>query len=260
MVSRDHFVAYLLHQLPDEERNALAERCVTDPDLHAEVQMVEAELLDAYARGLASPEQRSRIEAFLLGSPAQRRKLAFARALNAVMPAAMPATNAGGRAFPWRLAAAAVLIVGLAGATAWLARENARLRSQAAAVPAMTPPRADGVPQSAVYAISLPIDAVRGAGFERRAMLPAGTDVVRLDLELEPGEPARSFSAVVSSLGADPGVVWTAEPILPERRGGADVASIWIPAKVLRPGRCEIKLSAAGRAVGYYNVTIVPQG
>ncbi len=51
MVNRDQLIAYLLHQMAEDEREAFSERCFLEPGLREDLQMAEADLLDAYARG-----------------------------------------------------------------------------------------------------------------------------------------------------------------------------------------------------------------
>src|SRR5690242_4232100 len=86
MVTRDDLIGYLLHRLPEEARAALAEQWLADPELHEQLRMAEAELLDAYARDQAPPDDRRAIEIYLLASDSQREKLAFAEALRAALP------------------------------------------------------------------------------------------------------------------------------------------------------------------------------
>ena len=99
MVNRDQVIAYLLHQMAEDEREVFSERCFVEPGLREDLQMAEADLLDAYARGKAKGEDRKQIERWLLGSSVQRQKLDFAQALATVLPDAAPRRNRprGGR-------------------------------------------------------------------------------------------------------------------------------------------------------------------
>ena len=72
-------IAYLLHKLPDSEREAFEDRWMEDSGLYNELQDVEAELLDDYASGALTPEDRDLVTRHLLGDPAQDQKLLFAR-------------------------------------------------------------------------------------------------------------------------------------------------------------------------------------
>jgi hypothetical protein len=74
---------YLLGKMDEAEREAFGERLLADPELFAEVEAEELELLDAYARNEAPADLRAAIERHLLASPLQRQRLGFSRALAA---------------------------------------------------------------------------------------------------------------------------------------------------------------------------------
>jgi hypothetical protein len=244
MVNRDDLIAYLLHTMPEEERAAVAERWMTDPGLHQQLRACEAELLDAYARNGVSPGERALIERHLLGSATQRQKLAFAEALHT----ALPATNR--RKPSWLVAAAAAAMILLVAGAAWLVWQNQELRREMATVRAHTPSLTSG----SVYATLLPLNGVRGpAADERRVVIPSGAEIVRLDLELEPGDETSTYSATTSQGAA---VVWSEEPVRPLRRGAAFVAPVWIPAAVLAPGRYEVALKTGATTIAYYRFII----
>jgi hypothetical protein len=236
MVNRDDMIAYLLHQMPEAERAAFAERWFTEPDLYEQLQMVEAELLDDCARGKVSRSQRRQIEQYLLGSEFQQRKLAFAGALQAAIPSPKSSRVA------WLPLIAAVLIASL-GLSLWLGIENRKLQNEATRlhVPQVV---ADGV-----YTIGLPSDTLRGAT-ENAVRLPAGVRLLRVELELPPGNPGGDYSAAL--LSGDR-TVWREGPL----RAEAGVATVWIPATVFAPGEHAIKLDASGSASAYYRFTIL---
>jgi hypothetical protein len=242
-------IAYLLHRMPDDARAAFAERWLAEPGLHEQLRMVEAELLDAYARGELSADDRQSIERHLLHSQHQREKLAFAEVL---------ATRLSGARRPRRrtwltpLAAAAVITL-LAGTITWLASQNQALRHQLESVRPQPVRSASGT----ILIVSLPADALRdGASDERRLVLPREAEQVRLDLELESSGGADEYAVEVSTLGRR---VWRAEPIRPSRRGAASVAPVWVPASVLQPGRYEVMLALRGQPLAYYHLLIAAQ-
>jgi hypothetical protein len=247
-MSRDDLNAYLLHTMPEDERAALAERWMTDPDLYGQLCASEADLLDAYVRNQVSPGERALIEQHLLGSDSQRRKLAFAAALRTALPAAE-------RRWPaWVLPAVAAAMVALVAAAGWFGQQNHRLRREVAGLRAQPLPP----PAGNVYATSLPLNGVRGAADERRVTIPTGAEMVRLDLELEPGDESATYSATISALSTGDGIVWREEPVRPIPRGTAFVAPVWIPATVLVPGRYEVALTTGGKAIAYYPFTRSP--
>jgi hypothetical protein len=58
---------------------------------------------------------------------------------------------------------------------------------------------------------------------------------------------------------AGQGTVWRQSPVFENRNGQIAVASVWIPAQVLRPGRYEVKLSEQGKAIAFYPMTVSPK-
>ena len=76
-MNRDDLIAYLLHKLPESERDAFEDRWVEDPSLYQQLRDAEAELLDAYAKNSLSPADRERVAKYLLDSSVQRGKLLF---------------------------------------------------------------------------------------------------------------------------------------------------------------------------------------
>jgi len=236
-------IAYLLHQMPETERAAFAERWFTEPDLYERLQMTEAELLDDCARGKVSRGQRRLIEQYLLGSEFQRRKMDFAAALQSAIPS--PRTSR----VPWWAVAAAALVASI-GVSLWLGIENRRLQTEVASIQPAAQRVADGV-----YAVAIPSQTLRSAAAENSIRLPAGIQILRLELELPPGGDRGVYSA---TLLAGSRAVWNEGPFYPESRGTASVATIWIPASaaILGPGEHAVRLDASGSPSAYYRFTI----
>jgi anti-sigma factor RsiW len=239
MVNRDQVIAYLLHEMPEDEREAFGERWFTDPELSEDLRMTEADLLDAYVRGKVSAERRKKIERWLLGSPTQGQKLDFARALAKVVPDTAP------RRIPWALLGAVAAGLALLASLAMLMVHNRQLESELARVEAQGRALVQARPTGAVYAIFLPADTLRsGAGIS--VSLPQGADVVHLQLGLETGQQRDFDSAVVSVSGR---AVWRQQPV--------SAASLWIPAKLLGPGNYTVRLDSNGTPVAYYSFTVL---
>jgi hypothetical protein len=251
MVTRDDVIGYLLHRLPPDARAALTEQWLTDPELHEQLRMVEAELLDAYARDEASAEDRRAIEAHLLGSDVQRDKLAFAETLRVALPS--PSHTPVHVTSRWLLWAAVVLMASLAGGVIWLARENAALRSQlATARPAPATVIADAGP---IYAVSLRATDLRGGAVdEPRVTLPVGTTLVRFDLALDEADRAEAYTITLSQRGQ---LVWREEPVRRASNVAALVVPFWVPAARLPPGDYEIALAAGGRDLAFFRVHLL---
>ena len=246
MVNREELIAYLLHQMPEEAREAFNDRWIGDPELYEQLRQTESELLDGYARQELDAVPRAQIETYLLTSEHQRQKLAFAGALQAAV------SRPGRRRDGWRLAAlaAAAVVLLAAGLSVWLLLQNRQLRnelSQTREAPRPAP--------AAIYVAALSPDTSRGTAQTNSIALPAAADLLRFDLELEPGDENGSYTVMLSSRGV---VLWKEEPLRAERRGAAFVAPAWIPRRLLQPGAYEVQLSNAGTPLTYYHFTIAP--
>lgn len=241
-MNRDELISYLLHQMPEAERAAIADRWMTDPDLHEQLRAAEAELLDDYVRDVLQPDQRARVEQYLLGTETQRDKLTFAIAMQDVMEGTRSAR------WPWASLAAAAAIVVVSAVAAWLAYDNARLRHDITMARRILP----ASPGSVVSA-SLPATIVRGTSAARTIVLAPDVEVLHLELELEPGDESGSYSATMSGRS---GVLWRAEPLRATQRGGAFRVSLWIPAHGLVASDYTIVLTKDGKEIGYYAVAI----
>lgn len=244
MVDRADLNAYLLHEMPETERNAFAERWFTEPDLYQELQMAEADLLDAYARGSLSRSQRIRVERYLLASEHQSDKLAFARGLKT----ALPEPRRGTLTFAAFAAAAAMIFV-LAGTAAWLGFRNRDLTQQIAVLRRPVPV------SGGVYAVELSSGTLRGPAPQISVTLPHGTSLVRMELELEPGQEQETYSATVLRAGQ---IVWAEAPLHSERRGQGFLVKMWMPEKVLTPGSYTIRLAVGDRPAAYYAFIVAP--
>lgn len=128
-------VHYLLNELSSAERDQIEQRFFQDPDYFEELQAVEEELIDDYARGALAPTERERFEREWLVSSVRRKRVDMAKALIAGLregrqqvPSASIASvpvriHARAVWFPWALAAAAIIA---AVAALWLAWERSR--------------------------------------------------------------------------------------------------------------------------------------
>ncbi|HTR38883.1 MAG TPA: hypothetical protein VMH80_23415 [Bryobacteraceae bacterium] len=242
MVNRDEVIEYLLHEMPEAERTAFAERWFNEPELYESVRMAESGLLDDYVRHKVSRTQRRRIEQYLLGSEAQRRKLAFAAALCA----ALPQTKRWH--MPWAAIAVAIVVAFAAG-SAWLGIQNRQLRREVASLQSRAPLASGGL-----FTTQLPADTVRGVSTPNSIRLAAGASMLRLELELRPGDEQNVYTAAVSAGGR---IVWSEAPVTAESRGTAILAPVWIPAGVLAAGDHTIELDVAGKPVAFYRFTVI---
>ena len=244
MVNREELIAYLLHQMPEEAREAFSERWIDDPELYEQLRQAESELLDGYARQELDAVQRTQVETYLLTSEHQRQKLAFAGALQSAL--SRPAARWTARRAVSLAAAAALVLV--AGLSLWFLVQTRQLRRELVRSREAPPPVA-----GALYAAALSPDVSRGTARATSIAVPASAEVVRFDLELEPGDENGSYTVTLSSAGV---VLWKEEPVRADRRGAAFVAPAWIPRRLLQPGTYEVQLSNAGTPLAYYHFTI----
>jgi hypothetical protein len=84
--SEDVIVQYLLGNLPEEEQVEIEDRAFQDKQYLQNLQDVENDLIDEYARGGLSDSERRQFEVRFLASEERRRKVKFALALASVAP------------------------------------------------------------------------------------------------------------------------------------------------------------------------------
>jgi hypothetical protein len=249
MVNRDQLIAYLLHTMAEDERQVFSERWFAEPELLEALRMAEADLLDGYARGEVSGAKREQIERYLLASAGQRRKLDFAQALATTLPGARRPRNVNWATLG-AVAAALVLAIALSLAIA----RNRGLEDKLAHIEAQARPRVQtpSLP-GGVYALFLPGGALRSAA-GIRVSLPGGTDVLHLELGLEPGQD-REFDAAVVSISGH--VLLKQQPVSVEGAASAARVSLWIPARLLGPGSYTVRLESGGTSIAYYSFTVL---
>ena len=250
-VNREHMIAYLLHKLPDSEREAFEDRWMEDSGLYEQLQDVEAELLDDYVNGALPPEDRDLVTRHLLGDPVQDQKLLFARTLRTVFPAPVRPS------VPWRGYAAAAAIVILTAGVALLGWRNLVMRHEISAMANRPAPVRSSAATSAsgVYIAEIPSGSTNRstAGSLTGIRLPASAELLRIDLQIEAGDESQVFSAAVSQDGR---TVWKEEPIRAERRPFGFVVPVWVPSSALAAGEYQVKLSAGETAVDYYGFRV----
>jgi CHAT domain-containing protein len=118
---------YLLGALSDYRMRGIEKRYFTDDDFYEEMRCAETDLIDRYARGELSMDEKRRFEEHFLSTPARLQRVRFARALhsrtspasNVVRAAAQydPQAAPAARWFssPYLIAAASVIVLICAG-------------------------------------------------------------------------------------------------------------------------------------------------
>ena len=228
--------------MSEAERSAIQERLADDASYFDHVRAVEIDLVDCYARGELSPEDRQRFEERLPRSSDDLDALAFARAL----PHALARTQrARHERWPFRgavtfLFAAALLLAVLSG---WLAYRNRLLSDRVVALEKQQAPQPQSPP--GVFAAFLEPGALRGSTAIRRIRVPADARLLDLQLDLE-GDRHAVYSATLQTASGTP--VWRDTDL----KAKAGVVDLWLPSSALQPGTYELQLSSGPDRVDYY--------
>jgi len=224
-------IAYLLHETPEDDRAAFAEKWFADPDLHEQLRMAEAELLDAYVREDLNPDRRRRIERYLLQTADQREKLRFAQTLRDRL-------SRPSRKRLWLALVAAACLAGAGTAdTYWLLLHRQPIQK----IQTRVAPQ----PTGSTFALTLPPDT-RGVA-QTQVSIPPDTRLVSLELQLDPADRTPAATVEITRAGR---LVWTQTPV-PNQ-------TLYLPAALLTHGQYELKLTANGSTLAYYHLTIAP--
>jgi len=244
---------YVLGAATDEECAAIEREYFARADAADRVSAAEDDLIDDYLSNGLNHRERERFERHYLSSPNHRTRVAVVRALRQAASAS-PTVESRSRA-PSRGAVAgiAAALVLLASGAMWLAGWPGR-SSPAAPAASAGPPAPVGKPSvrvpapesrtPVIVAVSISPILVRGANEPATARVAIGVDLVRLELEGQPGEsPLGPGRAVVRTV--DGREVWrgaAAETAAPRRL----LARVDVPAGALAPDDYVVELFGAG--------------
>lgn len=220
--------AYLLGSLSEADRERLEAEYFASADAIDPVAAEEELLIESYLDGTLEKRQRQQFEQHYLASLEHRRRVEIVRRLGR---AARPRVRHD--ASRWLAAAAALLFV-VGGA--WLLRPQravppaappvaiARPAPSAPQPPTATPPR--------VFAFALSPVSVRSAQASPTLVVPAGTDLVVLELQRDgTAPPLRDRAAVVRTVGGRD--VWRGVATASSKPGV--LAKLEVPASQLPP-------------------------
>jgi hypothetical protein len=234
---------YLLGEATDDEGAAIEREYFADERGLERIEAAEEDLVEDYLSDRLTSEERSRFERGYLAAPHRRRRVDTMRGLialaqmSAPAPAARPASP-----YVWASLAAAALLIVSAGAwwtlrtapAAPAATDARPSRAPSAPAPSSTPTGPGVTPASPrVFAWAISPLAVRSAGDSPRLVIPAGIDIVRLQLEGGAGDrrPAGARARVRTVAGQE---VWVG-PAAPTDATPGVIAQIEVPAARLTP-------------------------
>ena len=283
-----YLTRYLLGELSEDERTALEEQYIADPNIFGEVARAESDLVDDYVRGKLAPEARERFERVYLARPQRLERVKFAEALlarldRAETPVAVGASSADAW-FDWRAALDRMLrpkpALGLAFATiviasgVWLVFEARRTRQEAVQreaaridedrrereAGARAAAEKAGADQAAVtrppsvVALAIRVGGVRAADTSSPTLLviPAGTSEVLLQLSL-PQLDYPSYRVSLRSVGGAE-ILSRGELTKVATGSGAEI-SLSVPASAFESGDYMLIVQGATSGEGFEDVS-----
>jgi len=252
---------YLLGSLPEEESEELERRYFGEGSLFEELLAEEDEILDSYAAGDLSDEERRRFEKLLGSSNRLRNRAAFAKTL-------LRLERRTGFHVPRAvLLLAATLVLALGGL--WIVRDSDR-RSSGGEVavhrdtplpvaPAGTPPPASGTPLPAaakrtpnesrpgahIVSFALAAGLTRSASNTALVSIPRGAEAVALDLALETDEHAAYSLILQTAAGAE---VLSRRGLRARGGNGGRIVRLEVSARALLSGDYLVTLSGEKRS------------
>jgi hypothetical protein len=260
---------YLLGEASEEDCSAIEREYFVEEAAIDRIAAVEEDLVEDYIGDRLSPDERRRFERHYLVSPHHQRRLDLIRRLSAKAAAggepragvALPVTTRASHSHPqqWMaLAAALVVIVGMA----WMlfaqrstqqsvARNRAALPAKVPATSASAPPSNEPGAVSAtpphVLALALSPVGVRSVNDSPALIIPAATDVVTLRLEGE-GDPApiANPGVVIRTVAGDS--LWRGAATQATDLPTGVIARVDVPAAQLRPDDYVVVLSGTNAA------------
>lgn len=227
--SRAEIERYLLGQGSEEERSRFAEELIADEEFHALVREVEAQQVDALARGVLKGQEAMAWREFFAAT-GQQDRLRVAAAL------AQKARPRGRLAVWLQVAAALLLTSGLA--YWWTSRE----KPQAPLVAALR------------VSVDLPRGVTRGASQDARLQIPKDVTEVELRFEVAP-EPASGYRLRLKKSDGE-------TVLVREGKGWpSGVLAIVLPSAEIPEGMLELELSALSgegkeSPVGFHRIRV----
>jgi hypothetical protein len=238
LYSHQEMNQYLLGSLPEVETERLDELSLTDAEFADALAAAEKDLIDAYIQGELAGAVLQRFKSHYLASPGRRAKVEFAQAFQVMAEKHQAAEENLGESptkrkvserfpalgifgFPrpvaqWGLAAAALVLFLVGG---WLLLENTGAAKRHSTTPGI-----------ASFVLT---PQTRDAGLVRTLSIPANTDQVVMELQLEPND--YSDYRVELRDPSDNGTLWRSDQLTAQTTGNSRALRISLPARLLKP-------------------------
>ncbi|HSN88036.1 MAG TPA: hypothetical protein VL025_14860 [Thermoanaerobaculia bacterium] len=226
---------FLLGDLDAGQTDELEQRLLEEEDLFDLAEAVEADLLDAAARGTLSSAERGRVLRRLAASPEGRARLALARGLTSLSRDKAPAEVLAFRllARPWVRAAAVAASLLVVPAGLWLGMQTLEPGGAMACL--------DCGSSSAPLVLQLALTGVRSASDGPSPLIiPPRARSVDIRLTLGPDDPSTSFAAVLRNTGS--GQEIQREQLAAKKVDGGRALVLSVPAAKLEPGTYEVEV------------------
>jgi hypothetical protein len=212
---------YLLGQSSEEECAAIERQYFADATALDRIAAVEDDLVEDYLAGRLAADERDGFEKHYLASPQHRTRVETIRRLIAMPGEGRRRVRSSFRYLA--IAATLLMSVGVLWRVVPRRPENAGPPER---------PVTSAQPDRRIFAVSLSPIAVRSAGNSQGVVIPAGTDVVALQLEGDTG-PAKAANAraVIQTVAGD--AIWQGPASSPPDLPAGVIARFDVPASRL---------------------------
>ena len=220
----ERLVRFLLGDLPDGEREEIADRLFEDRAFLAEIQAAGDDLIHAYLTDSLGSADRARFETHFLASPRRRERFEFLRDVVSTVQqrSAGPRRSTAGRA--WVLAAAVVILAVTALWRVVLVRPGQNGPGPIVTHPRTPVPTRPTAPPEETRVVRLPAPSQQPV----EIAIPVGTRLVRLEVPIDDDEHPTFAAALRTHDGT---TAWEAKRLVPPGPGLAVV--LIVPAEIL---------------------------
>jgi len=258
---QDILERYLLGDISEEERSEIEQAYFADDAFFEQLIDVRNDLVDAYARGMLSAEDRKRFEERLLTTESGSDRVGFARALQQKIAARSARKTGDSRFFA---IAASLLIVVIAAGWMMLTLKGRPQPPIAKSQPKVTPQQQTTssvpvpVPNPLIATVLLTPGGTRESEAAPPLVLRPAPQFVRVELVLE-DDRYDSYAAELQDVEGR--ALWRGEPLQAVKGPSGKTVAVSVPAKLLPPGDYIVVLQGirAGKSseINNYTFTVV---